>query len=156
MSMWMKRGARPTRRRVHDVPDVANDKVVVEWYEKTYRAACNWSRWSPILYAFADPGSGLVDYVGITSRGLAVRYGKRPPARCEGKRIFVAFLDSRWLEFVEHSLIFYGLPMDNERGRATLPLPHIWIVHRFHGAGDGPGFCRPGTLREWGTGRILS
>jgi hypothetical protein len=156
MSKCMKLGACPSRRKFHDVPEVPNKRVLVEWYENTYRAACEWVRWTPLLYAFADPRSGLVDYVGITLRGLEARHGRWPPARFENKRLFVALPGERWLQYIEHSLIFYSLPVDNERGTGTLPLPHIWIIHRFHGEGPGPGFCPPGTLRQWGTGRILA
>jgi len=163
-------GDTPTRRRFYELP-IGTRHVLVEWrLFDSFRAARRqfWS--TPCLYTFADPSNRQGDYVGKTATGLGLRYPSEPE-RSRGALVFVAALEPPYLEFAEHMTIFYHCPPVNKRGRGTLPLPHIPILHRFEGVDswwgcgttrtigrcyEGPLFLRPGNIREAGTGRIIA
>lgn len=83
--------------------------------------------------------------------------------------LFVAPLDARLLDFTEHTIVFWDDTTHNTRGRRTLPMPYVPILHRFDSVGSwwgsgrpvesgkayrGPMFCEPGELRDRHTGAM--
>ena len=165
----MEIGDYPPRSRRHQLPQCP-EHILVEWYRYAlFRAARQHFKRTACLYAFVDPACNLPDYVGKTTTGLGKRYSRAPKAS-EGQLVFVAPLESPYLELVEHTLIFWDSPVFNRRGSDTLPLPHVPLLHRYDGVEswwgsghprtgkrdyEGPLFCRPGVRRGFPWGELL-
>lgn len=162
-----KESPRP-RRHTYDLP-TATTRVVVEWQQfSSFADACKRFKTESCLYTFARKSDRTALYVGKAT-GLRRRYGAALGAlkalmQLAEVLLFVAPLDAKLLDFTEHTIVFWDDTTHNTRGRETLPLPYVPILHRFYPAGSGsglvesggayqgPAFCAPGEMRDRHTG----
>jgi hypothetical protein len=78
---------------------------------------------------------------------------------CSNALLFVAPVAPEIVSLVEHTLIFWDATPHNRQLLQSMPVPYIRLEHTLVGVEDvparryeGPGFCRPGELRDWESG----
>lgn len=158
------------KRRWYELPRVGHLEINWELFG-SFEEACKRHPTQSCLYTLSRREDRRCLYVGKATglrRRYATAYGALKALMAEsGVVLFVAAIEQKRLELLEHTLIFWEYPPYNKRGHHTRPAPHLRILHRFNGVSswwgggtpceegaryEGPLFCGPGDMRDAATG----